>query len=219
MDSADRGRPWPCESYAAATKPWDRRRRSPGSVAQRKSLSCPGPYDRSPRTNRRGEPGSCEKWFPPSPNTGTHRRHILPPADSPYSLDCDPHSGDTGNRSASARWPGSAHTGHGRRSAREIPLPSGFVSFSTASSFSWPILYRLLFAWSSLIFISLDNRQRSTPNCADQITVRPPCGQPRFQSLELLPQWVRRNALELLDQAVDAELRVYFHQPMPIGRA
>jgi len=146
MDSADRGRPWPCESYAAATKPWDRRRRSPGSVAQRKSLSCPGPYDRSPRTNRRGEPGSCEKWFPRSPNTGTHRRHILPPADSPYSLDCDPHSGDTGNRSASARWPGSAHTGHRRRSAREIPLPSGFVSFSTASSFSWPILYRLLFA-------------------------------------------------------------------------
>jgi len=37
VESPDRGPPWLCESYAASAKPWDKRRRSPCSVAARKS--------------------------------------------------------------------------------------------------------------------------------------------------------------------------------------
>src|SRR5271166_975078 len=55
---------WPCESYAASAKRWGKRHRSPGSVAARKSLSCPGSCGRSPTTSSGGELGSCEKWCP-----------------------------------------------------------------------------------------------------------------------------------------------------------
>ena len=51
VESPDRGPPWLCESYAASAKPWDKRRRSPCSVAARKSLSCLGSCGKVPRTS------------------------------------------------------------------------------------------------------------------------------------------------------------------------
>jgi len=36
------------------------------------------------------------------------------------------------------------------------------------------------------------------------------------QCAKLLPQWVRGNSLEILDQSVDAELRVHFDEHRPV---
>jgi hypothetical protein len=49
-----------------------------------------------------------------------------------------------------------------------------------------------------------------------EITVRPQCGQARSQGAKLLPQGVRRNGLEMLNQPMDAKLRVDFYAAMNV---
>src|SRR5207302_11374578 len=64
-----------------------------------------------------------------------------------------------------------------------------------------------------LIFdIWLDDRQRRTPDGGHEIAVRPQRRQPWFQGAKFLPQAVRGNALEVLNQPMDTQLRVYFYQ-------
>jgi hypothetical protein len=68
-----------------------------------------------------------------------------------------------------------------------------------------------------LVFkVLLDDRQGRPADRADQITVRPQGGQAGAQGAKLLPQSVRGNPLPILNQPMDAKLRVYFDEHMDV---
>lgn len=63
-----------------------------------------------------------------------------------------------------------------------------------------------------ILDVPLDDRQRRTTDSRDEIGVRPEGGKPASESRELLSQKSRRSPFSQLDESVDTELWIDFHQ-------